>query len=81
MEIVTLKEKFVKWMIPQTFVGSNGIIMFPYADVFHDPELQYISDDPGYKILKKKMKNFLKLINKDINYGFIDIETDLWYKI
>ena len=75
-----LKEKFTKWLCPLVFMDGNGF-KFPYARVMHDPKLKYIFNDPNYKTLKRKMKNFLKLINKDINVGYIDIETELWYKI
>lgn len=81
MEELSLKEKFVKWMIPLCGVSSNGKAIFTFSTIQHDGELRYIFTDPNYIILKRKMKNLLKLINKDHKYGYMDIETELWDKI
>ena len=77
---LTLKEKFVQWWCPLVDV-SNGVIFFPFVDIAFDIKYKYIKDDPHYRTLKKKMKNLLKMVNKDHNVGYMDIETDLWYKI
>lgn len=80
MENLTLKEKFAKWYVPLIFM-SRKCITFPYSTVHYDPFYSYISNDKDYKFLKRKMKNLLKMVNKDHNLGFVDIETELWNKI
>ena len=77
---LTLKEKFVQWMCPLIFVCRTGA-EFPYGDIVYDPKFRYIRDDIHQRTLKRKMKNLLKMLNDDINVGFVDIETELWDKI
>ena len=80
MDGLELKEKFVKWYVPLIFM-SRKCITFPFGTVHYDPEYAYIVNDKDYKFLKRKMKNLLKMVNNDPKLGFVDIETDLWYKI
>lgn len=74
-----IKEKFEK-MCEYINVGENGLF-FPYITENFIEELNNLKKDPDYPILKEKMDNLIKLVNKDHTLIDKDISKELWNMI
>lgn len=78
------KEDILKEMFREMcgfIVPYHGKLIYLYEEMDYDTEYDWITRSEHYEILKIKMKNLLKLVNKDLSLMKSDLELELWDKI
>lgn len=71
-------EKFEK-LCTQIFI-DKGTFNFPFDSIQHNKNFISILEDSDYSIFETKMRNLIKLINKDITKINLDTK-ELWEEI
>jgi hypothetical protein len=72
-----IKAKFVE-MCRLIFINSKSKFVFPFDDFKHDDDYKDFINHSDWSILKSKMKNLIKLVNKDQLILEKDVETEIW---
>lgn len=62
------------------YLCSNGF-RFPFEDLDHDDDLNFIQSVDEYEIIVSKMNNFLKLLNTDPKIINKDIDREIYDSI
>ena len=71
-----IKAKFVEMC--KHIVINKGEFVCLYSNIEYDEDFSNIYNDNNYNMLKEKMENLLKIVNKDNSLVNKDVETELW---
>jgi hypothetical protein len=73
---IDLKGKFVEMC--KQIVDHKGQLVCLYSNIEYNEDFSYIYNSENYDILKEKMENLLKIVNKDKSLLHKDVEDELW---